>query len=75
MQSPFKYFLKKHKENIYFYIWVLLTTIDATYLVISLVLSIIDESKGAFFAWWSIIIAFCSFGIYTAILGYLGDKS
>ena len=75
MKSPFKYFLKKHKEDIYFYIWVLLVIIDAVYLIMSLTLSIIDESKGAFYAWWSIAIAFGAFGIFTAILGYLEEKS
>lgn len=75
MKSPIKYFLKKHKEDIYFYIWVLLVIIDAVYLVMSLTLSIIDNSKGAFYAWWNTVIAFCAFGIFTAILGYLEDKS
>jgi hypothetical protein len=74
MQSPFKYFLKKHKENIYFYIWVSLTIVDAIYLAISLALSIIDESKGAFYARCSTILAFCAFGIFTVILSYLKEK-
>lgn len=75
MQSPFKYFIEKHKEDIYFYIWVLLVIIDAVYLVMSLTLSIIDKSKGAFYAGWNTMIAFLAFGIFTAILGYLEDKS
>ena len=74
MQSPFKYFLKKHREDIYFYIWVSLVTVDAIYLVISLTLCII-ENKGPLCAWWSIVIAFCAFGIFTAVLGYLEEKS
>ena len=75
MQSPFKHFLKKHKEDIYFYIWVFLTIVDAVYLVMSLTLFIIDKSKGAFYAWWNMMIAFLAFGIFTLILSYLEEKS
>ena len=73
MQSPFDYFINKHKEYLYFYIWVLLTVIDAIYLIASLVLSVINENF--LYAWCSILIAFCVHGIFTLILSYLEEKS
>ena len=73
MQSSFKYFIKKNKADIYFYIWVLLTAIDAIYLIASLVLSVINENF--LYAWCSILIAFCVHGIFTLILSYLEEKS
>ena len=73
MQSSFKYFIKKNKADIYFYIWVLLTAIDAIYLIVSLVLSVIN--KNFLCAWGGILIAFGVFGIFTMILGYLEERS
>lgn len=68
MQSPFKHFTKKNKVETYFYIWVLLTVIDAICLAISMAF-FINEDKVAL-VWWSAIIAFCVFEIFTAILVY-----
>lgn len=73
MQSSFKYFINKHKEYLYFYIWVLLTTINAIYLIVSLVLGVIN--KDPLYGGCGILVAFSAFGIYTMILTYLEEKS